>query len=104
VLPIAIFISGISREHAFYFAMLSDPQFGMVCREQRLCPRDRELRVCCRNGEPAEAWVVIVLGDLLNKAGDVEQIQEYKRVSAKIDQGRVAVQQATAALRVAFGS
>lgn len=69
----------------FAFIMLTDPQFGIYTADKSY---DRETA----NYEFAVAQVnrlkpkfVIVLGDLINKAGEPAQIREFLRISKKID-------------------
>src|SRR5690349_4261616 len=68
----------------FFFVQMSDPQFGMFTK-------DKEFKQETLNFELAIATVnrwwpafVVITGDLVNKAGDLPQIAEYKRITAKL--------------------
>jgi len=80
-----VFLPAYSRQSPFWFVMLADPQFGMYAS-------DRSFEQETANNEFAVAAVnrwkpsfVIVLGDLVNKAGDPAQIKEFLRISRTVD-------------------
>lgn len=85
VLLIAILVPGISQEQAFYFIMLSDPQLGMYALNRDFAQETANYEFAMATVNRLKPGFVIVLGDLVNKASDAEQIREYKRISAKID-------------------
>ena len=81
----AVFLPSYSQQPPFWFVMLADPQFGMYTA-------DRSFEQETANYEFAVAAVnrwkpafVIVLGDLVNKAGDPAQVKEFLRISRTVD-------------------
>ena len=85
VLLIAGLIPGLGQEQPFYFLMLSDPQFGMYTGDESFVQETANYEFAVATVNRLKPAFVIVLGDLVNKTGDAEQIREYVRITRKID-------------------
>jgi serine/threonine-protein phosphatase CPPED1 len=68
-----------------YFMMLTDPQFGMYTNNQNFVQETANFEFAVATVNRLKPAFVVVLGDMINKAGDAEQIKEYFRISKKID-------------------
>ena len=84
-----VLIAAVSAaaQESWFFVQLSDTQFGMYTK-------DADFRQETANYEFAVATLnrwkprfAIVCGDLVNKPGDAAQIDEYLRISKKLDAG-----------------
>jgi 3',5'-cyclic AMP phosphodiesterase CpdA len=67
------------------FVQMSDPQFGMFAENRDFARETVNFgrAIALANGlKPA---FVIVCGDLVNRAGDADQIAEYHRIARKLD-------------------
>jgi 3',5'-cyclic AMP phosphodiesterase CpdA len=84
VFVIAVVIPGSGQE-PFYFVMLSDPQFGIYTRDRSFAQETANYEFAVATVNRLKPGFVIVLGDLINKTGDPEQLREYLRISRKID-------------------
>lgn len=67
------------------FIQMSDPQFGMFAENRDFAQEtinfDKAIAIANRE-KPA---FVVICGDLVNQAGNVQQIAEYRRIAAKLD-------------------
>jgi serine/threonine-protein phosphatase CPPED1 len=81
---VVLAIPGYSQE-PFYFMMLTDPQFGMYASDKNFVQETANFEFAVATVNRLKPAFVVVLGDLVNKAGDPEQIEEYQRISKKID-------------------
>ncbi len=68
-----------------YFMMLTDPQMGMYASDKNFVQETANFEFAVAAINRLKPAFVVVLGDLINKAGDSKQIKEYKRISKKID-------------------
>jgi 3',5'-cyclic AMP phosphodiesterase CpdA len=78
-------IPGFGQEQPFYFMMLTDPQLGMYANDKNFERETANYEFAVAAVNRLKPGFVIVLGDLVNKGGDAEQIREFKRISGKID-------------------
>jgi 3',5'-cyclic AMP phosphodiesterase CpdA len=78
-------VFGFGQETAFYFAMLADTQFGMHTADRNFIQETANYEFAVATVNRLKPAFVIILGDLVNKAGDADQINEFKRISKKID-------------------
>lgn len=69
----------------FFFVQLSDPQFGMFTADRSFDQETANFEFAVANINRLKPAFVVITGDLVNKAGDVAQIAEYRRVRAQID-------------------
>jgi len=77
-------VPGLGQE-PFHFVMLSDPQFGLYASDENCLQESANYEYAIATVNRLKPEFAIVLGDLVNKAGDENQIREYKRISAEID-------------------
>ena len=82
---IASFIVAGPAQEPFYFVMLSDPQFGLYASDENCLQESASYEFAIATVNRLKPGFTIVLGDLINNAGDEKQIREYERISAKID-------------------
>src|SRR5205085_3166055 len=78
-------ISGRGAE-PFFFIQLSDPQFGMFSNNKDFAQETANFEFAVATINRLKPAFVVITGDLVNKAGDSEQIAEFHRIAAKIDQ------------------
>jgi 3',5'-cyclic AMP phosphodiesterase CpdA len=65
--------------------MLADPQFGMYAQNKGFVRETANYEFAVAAVNRLKPGFVIVLGDLINKDGDPEQLKEFFRISGKID-------------------
>jgi 3',5'-cyclic AMP phosphodiesterase CpdA len=84
---LAILIPGIAgaQQQAWFFAVLSDPQFGMYAKDQSFTQETANFEFAIANLNRLHPRFVVICGDLVNRAGDPAEIAEYKRVLQKLD-------------------
>jgi len=73
------------QERPFYFVMLTDPQFGMYDANKDFVRETANYEFVVATIDRLKPAFVMVLGDMVNKTGDAEQIREFKRITGKID-------------------
>jgi serine/threonine-protein phosphatase CPPED1 len=78
-------IPGAGQEQPFYFVMLTDTQMGMYANDRNFVRETANYEFAAATVNRLKPGFVIVLGDLVNKAGDTEQIREFQRITQKID-------------------
>jgi serine/threonine-protein phosphatase CPPED1 len=76
---------GFGQEQPFYFMMLSDTQLGMYENNRGFVRETANYEFAVAAVNRLKPGFVIVLGDLVNKEGDADQIREFQRISQKID-------------------
>src|SRR5262245_24049984 len=69
----------------FFFMQISDPQFGMYAENRNFAQETANLEFAIATANRLRPAFVVVCGDLVNKAGDKEQIAEYLRITQKLD-------------------
>lgn len=69
----------------FFFIQLSDPQFGMFTDNTNFTQETANFEFAAATVNRLKPAFVIVTGDLVNKAGDRDQIAEYRRILKRID-------------------
>jgi serine/threonine-protein phosphatase CPPED1 len=80
-----VLIPGFGQEQPFSFIMLTDPQFGMYTQNKSFARETANYEFAIATVNRLKPGFMIVLGDLVNKEGDPEQIREFLRISGKID-------------------
>jgi serine/threonine-protein phosphatase CPPED1 len=76
---------GQAGQEPYYFVMLSDTQFGMYTGDKGFAQETANYEFAVAAVNRLKPRFVIVLGDLVNKAGDPTQIGEFNRISHRID-------------------
>lgn len=69
----------------FFFVQMADPQFGMFTKDRDFAQETANYEFAIATANRLKPRFVIVCGDLVNKPGDQAQIEEYQRISAKLD-------------------
>lgn len=83
-----IFLSGCSilgHSKSFSFIQMADTQFGFFNANKEFSRETENFENAVIAANRLKPAFVIVCGDLVNKPGDIAQINEYKRISAKLD-------------------
>lgn len=106
----------VVAQQSWFFAVLSDPQFGMYAKDANFRQETANFEFAIANLNRLHPRFVVVCGDLVNKPGDAAEIAEYKRVLAELDPsipvynvagnhdvGNVPTAQSVAAYRAAIG-
>ncbi len=69
----------------FFFLQLADPQFGMYAKDRDFAQETANYEFAIATANRLKPRFVIVCGDLVNKPGDPAQVEEYRRISARLD-------------------
>jgi 3',5'-cyclic AMP phosphodiesterase CpdA len=83
-LLVFVTIPGFGQEAPFSFMMLADPQFGMYAQDKDFIRETANYEFAVAAVNRLKPGFMIVLGDLVNKEGNQEQIREFQRISAKV--------------------
>jgi len=75
----------VVAQQSWFFAVLSDPQFGMYAKDANFRQETANFEFAIANLNRLHPRFVVVCGDLVNKPGDAAEIAEYKRVLAELD-------------------
>jgi serine/threonine-protein phosphatase CPPED1 len=78
-------IPGFGQEQPFHFLILTDPQMGMYANNADFVRDAANYEFAIATVNRLKPGFVIVLGDLINKTGDPEQIREFLRITKKMD-------------------
>jgi 3',5'-cyclic AMP phosphodiesterase CpdA len=78
-------VPGFGQAEPFYFAIITDTQLGMHASDRNFEQETANYEFAVATINRLKPEFVIVLGDLVNKEGDREQIREFLRISRKID-------------------
>jgi serine/threonine-protein phosphatase CPPED1 len=77
--------AGLARAaEPFFFIQLSDPQFGMFTGDKEFTQETVNFEFAVASVNRLRPAFVVITGDLVNKPGDVAQINEYQRIVRKI--------------------
>lgn len=82
---IVCILPGSGQEQPFYFVMLADTQMGMYAANSNFVRETANYEFAVATVNRLKPGFVIILGDLVNKEGDPEQIREFTRITKKID-------------------
>jgi 3',5'-cyclic AMP phosphodiesterase CpdA len=83
---LAILLPGTAvSQQPWFFAVLSDPQFGMYAKDQNFVQETANFEFAIANLNRLHPRFVVICGDLVNRPGDSVEIAEYKRVLQKLD-------------------
>ena len=78
-------VPGIGQEAAFHFLMLADTQLGMYASDKNFEQEKANYEFAVATINRLKPKFVIILGDLVNKPGDRDQLREFLRISRTID-------------------
>lgn len=103
-------------QEPWFFAILSDPQFGMYAGDKNFAQETTNFDFAIANLNRLHPRFVVICGDLVNRTGDAAEIAEYKRILRKLDPsipvynvagnhdvGNIPTPQTVDAFRAAFG-
>jgi 3',5'-cyclic AMP phosphodiesterase CpdA len=79
-------VSGRSQE-GLSFLQMSDPQFGMYTGNKDFAQETANFELAIATANRMRPSFVAVCGDLVNRAGDSAQIEEFWRIAHKLDRG-----------------
>jgi serine/threonine-protein phosphatase CPPED1 len=86
-LVVLLSAASLSAKEPWFFAIMSDPQFGMYAKDQNFTQETANFEFAIANANRLRPKFLIVTGDLVNRRGDMQQIAEYKRLLKKLDPG-----------------
>src|SRR5258708_33734841 len=86
-LGITLMAPGAASGQEFFFLQMSDPQFGMYTANASFEQESANLEFAISTANRLHPAFVVMSGDLVNKPGDKAQIEEYLRITHKLDQG-----------------
>src|SRR6201999_596669 len=69
----------------WFFAVLSDPQFGMYAKDKNFTQETANLEFVVSNLNRLHPRFVVICGDLVNRTADSAEVAEYKRVLHELD-------------------
>jgi len=73
------------QQQPYYFMMLTDTQMGMYENNRNFARETANYEFAVAAVNRLKPGFVIILGDLVNKEGDADQIREFQRITQKID-------------------
>ncbi|MBV4358450.1 metallophosphoesterase [Pinibacter aurantiacus] len=86
--PLIIALSACKASHSdesFFFVQMSDPQFGFYTDNKSFDIETAHFEKAIQKANRLHPAFVIVTGDLVHKTLDAAQIDEYKRIAARLD-------------------
>ena len=69
----------------WFFAVLSDPQFGMYAKDLNFAQETANFEFAIANLNRLHPRFVVICGDLVNQPGNPAEIAEYKRILHELD-------------------
>ena len=72
-------------QEPWFFAVMSDPQFGMYAKNANFTQETANFEFAIANLNRLHPRFVVICGDLTNRQGDAAQIAEYQRILKKLD-------------------
>ena len=85
VLILSMWPTLAEAQSPWFFAVLSDPQFGMFAKDQNFAQETANFEFVVANLNRLHPRFVVICGDLVNRTGDAAEIAEYKRILRKLD-------------------
>lgn len=79
--------SAASAQETIRFLQMSDPQFGMYTANRDFAQETANFEFAIATANRLRPRFVVVCGDLVNKAGDADQIAEFHRIAGKLANG-----------------
>jgi 3',5'-cyclic AMP phosphodiesterase CpdA len=84
---ISLAVSWTASAQELFFLQMSDPQFGMYTANVGFAQESTNLEFGIATANRLHPAFVVISGDLVNKPGDNAQIEEYLRITHKLDPG-----------------
>jgi serine/threonine-protein phosphatase CPPED1 len=84
VLLVVLAIPALGQETT-YFMMLTDTQMGLFASDTNFVQETANFEFAVATVNRLKPSFVVILGDLINKTGDPEEIKEFQRIYKKID-------------------
>lgn len=78
-------VPGIAQDTAYHFLMLADTQLGMYASDKNFEQEKASYEFAVATINRLKPKFVVILGDLVNKSGDRDQLREFLRISRTID-------------------
>src|SRR5579884_1205580 len=85
VVSLCFFSTLALAQQPWFFAVMSDPQFGMYAKDQNFAQETANFEFAIANINRLHPRFVVICGDLVNHRGDLRQIAEYRRILKNID-------------------
>ncbi len=83
----SLLLLSVAKSHGqppWFFAVASDPQFGMYTKNQGFAQETANFEFAVANVNRLHPRFMVVCGDLTNRSGDLNQIAEYKRILKQV--------------------
>ena len=80
-----LFSAAAQSQQPWFFAVLSDPQFGMYAKDNNFTQETANFEFVVANLNHLHPRFVVICGDLVNRTADPAEIAEYKRVVHELD-------------------
>lgn len=80
-------VTSLRAKEQWFFAIMSDPQFGMYAKDQNFIQETANFEFAIANANRLRPRFLVITGDLANRRDDSQQIAEYKRLLQKVDPG-----------------
>ncbi|HZQ54734.1 MAG TPA: metallophosphoesterase [Bryobacteraceae bacterium] len=87
VVSLCFFSTLALAQQPWFFAVMSDPQFGMYAKDQNFAQETANFEFAVASINRLHPRFVVICGDLVNKHGDTAEIAEYKRILKQVDPG-----------------
>lgn len=87
VVSLCFFSTVAFAQQPWFFAVMSDPQFGMYAKDQNFQQETVNFEFAVASINRLHPRFVVICGDLVNKHGDAAEIAEYKRILKQVDPG-----------------
>jgi serine/threonine-protein phosphatase CPPED1 len=81
---VLVAIPGFAQE-PFYFMTLTDPQLGMYANDKNFVQETANFEFAVATVNRLKPSFLVVLGDMVNKTGEPDQIKEFQKILKKID-------------------
>lgn len=72
-------------QQPWFFAVMSDPQFGMYTDNRNFTQETANFEFAIANANRLHPKFLVICGDLTNQHGNLKQIAEYKRILRELD-------------------
>jgi serine/threonine-protein phosphatase CPPED1 len=82
---VVFIVPSFGQEQSLYFMMLTDTQMGMYASDKDFVRETANYEFAVATVNRLKPAFVILLGDLVNKEGNADELREFKRITAKID-------------------